>query len=226
MLYTSYFANIRNLPDNVLPIAICGKTPQWFEGLHYKRFAPKYKSFIEWKQTQDNARYTRCFEEQVLNHLDIEDVLNDLINISTHYAHIALVCYEKPDAFCHRHLVAEWFRRNGYACEEWGLTIPDTELQRMQLEFKKWVKSLNTKGKSPDTILEDFAYEYTSKQELIYFVEGLNASTAFIEFLNGRENILEYLWSEYLDSDSTNVQNEINELFDEILFKFERGHYM
>ena len=26
---------------------------------------------------------------------------------------IVLLCYEKPDEFCHRHLVAEWFNRNG-----------------------------------------------------------------------------------------------------------------
>lgn len=32
--------------------------------------------------------------------------------------HIALLCYEKPDDFCHRHLVADWLRKNGYECEE------------------------------------------------------------------------------------------------------------
>lgn len=33
--------------------------------------------------------------------------------------HIALVCYEKPTDFCHRHLVAEWLCKNGFECHEW-----------------------------------------------------------------------------------------------------------
>ena len=32
---------------------------------------------------------------------------------------IALICYEKPSDFCHRHLVAEWLNKNGFKCEEW-----------------------------------------------------------------------------------------------------------
>ena len=32
---------------------------------------------------------------------------------------IALLCYEKPDDFCHRHLVADWLNKNGYKCEEY-----------------------------------------------------------------------------------------------------------
>ena len=32
---------------------------------------------------------------------------------------IALVCYEKPGDFCHRHLVADWLNEAGYQCEEY-----------------------------------------------------------------------------------------------------------
>ena len=32
---------------------------------------------------------------------------------------IALVCYEKPGDFCHRHLVAKWLTDNGFTCEEY-----------------------------------------------------------------------------------------------------------
>ena len=32
---------------------------------------------------------------------------------------IALICYEKPTDFCHRHLVADWLNKNGIECEEW-----------------------------------------------------------------------------------------------------------
>ena len=31
---------------------------------------------------------------------------------------VALVCYEKPSDFCHRHLVADWLNKNGFECKE------------------------------------------------------------------------------------------------------------
>ena len=32
--------------------------------------------------------------------------------------HIALICYEKPSEFCHRHLVADWLKEYGIEVEE------------------------------------------------------------------------------------------------------------
>ena len=31
----------------------------------------------------------------------------------------ALICYEKPSDFCHRHLVSEWLKERGFDIEEW-----------------------------------------------------------------------------------------------------------
>ena len=31
---------------------------------------------------------------------------------------IILLCYEKPDDFCHRHLVAQWLTEHGYDTQE------------------------------------------------------------------------------------------------------------
>lgn len=41
MIYTSYFANVKNLPSGMIPIAICGGVPEWWCGLQYKKLAPK-----------------------------------------------------------------------------------------------------------------------------------------------------------------------------------------
>ena len=123
MIYTSYFAQLRNLSDNIVPISICGKAPDWYNGLQYKKLAPKYKFFMEWKQNHDNDFYIRHFNEEVLDKLTVTDVILDLsrmvYSFNTGKCDIALICYEKPDDFCHRHLVAEWFRNHGYKCEEW-----------------------------------------------------------------------------------------------------------
>lgn len=133
MLYTTYFAKLKSLPSNIIPISICGKAPDWYNGLQYKKLAPKYDFFMEWKKNHNNNYYIKCFNEQVLNSLSVMKVINELqvkipIEIREKMTasfvadksyHIALVCYEKPSDFCHRHLVAEWFNKNGFECKEW-----------------------------------------------------------------------------------------------------------
>ena len=32
---------------------------------------------------------------------------------------VCLLCYETPENFCHRQLVAEWLNNAGIACVEW-----------------------------------------------------------------------------------------------------------
>ena len=123
MIYTSYFAKLRSLPENIVPVSICGKAPDWYTGLQYKKLAPKYDFFMEWKQNHDNDYYIKCFQEQVLNKLNATDVILDLSRLCEGFNvgedNIALICYEKPTDFCHRHLVADWLNRNGVRCEEW-----------------------------------------------------------------------------------------------------------
>ena len=121
MIYTTYFAQLRNLPENIIPISICGKAPDWYKGIQYKKLAPKYDFFMEWKKNHDNDYYIKCFNEQVLNKLNVDDVIYDLVGVLdvNEDVDIALVCYEKPSDFCHRHLVAKWLTENGYICKEW-----------------------------------------------------------------------------------------------------------
>ena len=119
MIYTTYFAKLKSLPDNVIPISICGKAPNWYKGLQYKKLAPKYDFFMKWKQTHDNDYYIKCFEEQVLDKLSPHIVITQLYLLAGS-KDIALICYEKPNDFCHRHLVADWFNRNGIECKEYN----------------------------------------------------------------------------------------------------------
>ena len=122
MIYTSYFAKLKSLPEGVIPISICGKAPEWYKGLQYKKLAPKYDFFMKWKENHDDNYYIEHFQSDVLDKLSVTDVVRDLINMlpdrsSKH--NIALICYEKPSDFCHRHLVADWLNKNGFRYEEW-----------------------------------------------------------------------------------------------------------
>jgi hypothetical protein len=133
MIYTSYFAQLRNLPPNIVPISICAKVPGFYKGLQYKKVAPKYGFFMEWKQNHDNDFYIEHYRDEVLNTLTFAKVMNDLQlllpyeireQMDSHISqnkdwHIALICYEKPDDFCHRHLFADWLIQNGVECKEW-----------------------------------------------------------------------------------------------------------
>ena len=122
MIYTSYFGKLNSLPDNVVPISICGKVPDWYNGLEYKKLAPKWSFFKEWKENHDNNYYIKCFNEQVLDKLNVLDTimeLSELTRFENRYNDICLICYEKPEDFCHRHLVADWLNRNGFTCKEW-----------------------------------------------------------------------------------------------------------
>lgn len=133
MICTTYFAQLRNLPKNIIPVSICGKAPDWYNGIQYKKLAPKWAFFLEWKRNHDNDYYVEHFNLEVLEPLDALRVVTELQGLlpedikaimdAPFYInqdwHIALVCYEKPTDFCHRHLVAKWLCENGFECHEW-----------------------------------------------------------------------------------------------------------
>ena len=115
MIYTSYFAKLKSLPEHIIPISICAKAPDWYKGLQYKKLAPKYDFFMKWKENHDNDYYIKCFNEQVLDKLDILTVIRDLMDLTKDMVNkkICLICFEKPSDFCPRHLVADWLTKNG-----------------------------------------------------------------------------------------------------------------
>lgn len=116
-IYTSYFANLKKIPDEFTTIAICGKSPDWYTGLQYKRLAPSYSIWSEYNNSGDSERYTLRFNSEILSKLNIHETFQALENMSGG-KDIVLLCYESPEKFCHRHLVAEWLIMNGYDCKE------------------------------------------------------------------------------------------------------------
>ena len=114
---TTHFANVRKVLSHYVPISICGKAPEGWNGLEYGRLAPKWWLFMEWKENHDDDLYAKRFRKEVLDALNPHDVWRDLRNMSDG-SPFALVCHEKPNRFCHRHLVSEWLRKAGYEIRE------------------------------------------------------------------------------------------------------------
>lgn len=118
MIYTSYFDNLKNLPKDITPIAICGRSPDCYKGLEYKKLAPKLGFFQVWEKTHNNYYYVESFNELVLKPLSPKIVYEQLITLSKGNNNIALICYETPEKFCHRHLVRNWFMEAGFLIRE------------------------------------------------------------------------------------------------------------
>lgn len=100
---TSYFAKAKNL-DNIVSIA--GKAPAGFKGRQYKKLAPKYWFFKKYKEDGDRSFYTEQYHKEILDRLDPAEVYKDLGE------NAILLCWERSDKFCHRHLVAAWLCDN------------------------------------------------------------------------------------------------------------------
>lgn len=114
-MFTSNFAKSADASN---AIAICAKIPDWYKGKHYKRVAPTYSIFSEYKKTGDTGLYTRRFYTEVLQKLNASEIYHELWKMADDPI---LLCYEKPSDFCHRHLVANWLS------EELGLIIREIE---------------------------------------------------------------------------------------------------
>jgi hypothetical protein len=123
MIYTTYFAKLKKLPENIVPIAICAKPPKGYTGPTYRTLAPKYDFFAKYKITKDTEEFTDNYIGQVLNQLNPVKVVTELyyqLGMAPNTCDIALVCFEKSTDFCHRHLVANWLNMAGYECKEWN----------------------------------------------------------------------------------------------------------
>jgi len=110
-IYTSYFAVLKRILDNIVPISICLKAPPWFKGVQYKTLAPTNDIFSQQKANPDNDLYTARFTSEVLGMLNCEHVVNELTSLSNGND-VVLLCYEKSTSFCHRHLVAGWLNES------------------------------------------------------------------------------------------------------------------
>ena len=119
-MYTGYYAKIKEYKkEGLIPISIAGKAPDWYDGIEYKRLAPKWEFFNEWKNGShkgDNDYYIQQFQIHVLDKLNVEIVKSELMGLANGVLNkIILLCYEKPTDFCHRHLVADWINKHeGY----------------------------------------------------------------------------------------------------------------
>jgi hypothetical protein len=98
---TSYFARSSKLSNAV---SITGKAPDWYNGKEYKKLAPKFWFFQKYKLDGDELFYRESYKKEVLDVLDAKQTYEELGD------NAVLLCWEAPNRFCHRFIVADWFK--------------------------------------------------------------------------------------------------------------------
>lgn len=113
MLYTSYFGRINEVQRAGLkPVNVSLWAPNWFRGAHALELAPANSTLTKYKAGRlSNDGY-------LVEYAEILKRLNPR-KIAERYDGCALLCYEKSDDFCHRHLIREWLGYFGIDSEEW-----------------------------------------------------------------------------------------------------------
>ena len=110
-IYTSYYAGFFNCDHDfkdAVPISIAQFAPRYYGNIiEYKDLAPSADILREYKEKGNIEVYLRRYYSEILNSLDRRKVINDLLNISEG-KRIVLLCYEKPEDFCHRHESLSW----------------------------------------------------------------------------------------------------------------------
>ena len=119
MIYTTYFAKVKDLPETITPVSIARKAPDGWNNLTYTKLAPTKEILSDWKENPNESKYFNQFFDKVLGKLHADEVLAELYAL-VNTADIALVCYEKTGDSCHRHLVADWFKESGFEAEEYA----------------------------------------------------------------------------------------------------------
>jgi len=87
-------------------VNIARKKPNWFFGLSCEKLFPD-RGMLK----LDEVEYTKRYEA-ILSRLAPMQVYRELDTMMRNYgaSAVALVCWEKHEKFCHRHLVAKWFK--------------------------------------------------------------------------------------------------------------------
>lgn len=108
-LFTSYYAKTGITPCTV---AISQTIPEWYTGRRIRYLAPNQSILWEYKAGMLSwEEYTSRYLQQ-LEDIGYEKIISELREGDI------LLCYEKSEARCHRHILAEWLKQHGQVVTE------------------------------------------------------------------------------------------------------------
>lgn len=121
MIYTSYYSNVKNIPSDYTLYQISNSAPK------IDRKILKLTALIpNWFYVRSHKSKSITdveFREKYIAKLD-EAITENFIKAVAEFdnnkdKHIVFLCYERPDGFCHRHILADYL--NG----KWALNVQE-----------------------------------------------------------------------------------------------------
>lgn len=134
MIRTSYFAAYKTysrlVNGHVTPFSIARSEPPGWLGEKVHEFVPTKLLLRDYKEGRINQEiYADRYRREVLRYSGDSKRLIEFLNINN----ALLLCWESPEHFCHRRLVARWiYEKSGIVVREVGFEdwpMPDSPLE-------------------------------------------------------------------------------------------------
>ena len=111
MIYTSYYSNYKNF-KGFLKIGISRTVPPNSCDLILRFLAPNSSILFSYKQGKiGEEEYSRRYLSS-LNDVKDHGTLAILVNyLKNNHRDMVLLCYESPEKFCHRHILADFLNK-------------------------------------------------------------------------------------------------------------------
>ena len=127
---TGYFAKCRAYADAGYILVSIAKVEPWFIPKDIKLFSlPELAPSKEILALKDKPEeYENRYRAEILSCLQPKTIYQRLWNICADEEsdNVVLLCYEAPDKFCHRHIVAEWLNHH------LGCNVQEVELAPLE----------------------------------------------------------------------------------------------
>lgn len=120
MIYTGYYSKIKEYADSGLTLLSISRTkPEFAKScIDIPQLFPSDKILWDYKKGKiDDMEYTSKYLDQ-LNELGVDKIIK---MIQIFGDNVVLLCWESPEKFCHRHILADYINKNsGVVVEEFG----------------------------------------------------------------------------------------------------------
>ena len=120
MIYTGYYSKIKEYADSGLILLSISRTkPEFAKScIDIPQLFPSDKILWDYKKGKiDEMEYTSKYLDQ-LNELGVDRIIK---MIQIFGDNVVLLCWESPEKFCHRHILADYINKNSnISVEEFG----------------------------------------------------------------------------------------------------------
>ena len=118
-IYTTNYTKASRLSEKYyLKVSISYYRPRDFKGMQIKSFAPTKELLEDYKNGLSAEKYEIRYREQINKLIDIYSFFQIMAK-QAKGRNILLLCYEKKNAFCHRHILSDIiYERYGYRINE------------------------------------------------------------------------------------------------------------